>query len=191
MTKRIVSACALVAFALLPALSWGQNNNTNNPQKDKKTVIKNNKLDVIYPEDDYSGIVIDHKPLTQDDQSRIYYPPMILPPPPPEDEDQAMSKLYVSVEDEGVDSEDDILLATGDPEMVHSKKMDLNTFSDTLIHLVNHRSNQEFHFPTPEKAIVTSHFGPRRRRWHYGVDLGLAIGEPIYACFDGVVRYSN
>ena len=40
-------------------------------------------------------------------------------------------------------------------------------------------------------ARPTSHFGPRRRRFHYGLDLAQPTGEPIYAAFDGVVRISK
>ncbi|MCQ2299164.1 MAG: peptidoglycan DD-metalloendopeptidase family protein [Bacteroidales bacterium] len=198
MTKRIVIACMLAAMAMAPALSYGQNNNPNKPQKDKKdsekkSVIKQNKLDVIYYEDDeYSGIVIDRKPITSDDQSTLYTPPRLIAPPPMEDEDYVMHHLYQAVEDEGVESEDDILNASFDPTAVHSPKMDVANWHDTAyIQLVNHRAHQEFAYPTPSYARLTSHYGARRRRWHYGIDLALPTGEPIYASFDGVVRFSD
>lgn len=35
---------------------------------------------------------------------------------------------------------------------------------------------------------MTSDFGFRRIRWHYGIDLDLDIGDSIFAAFDGVVR---
>jgi Peptidase family M23/LysM domain len=37
----------------------------------------------------------------------------------------------------------------------------------------------------------TSTFGMRWHRWHYGIDIDLEIGDPIMACFDGVVRISR
>lgn len=195
MTKRIINACMIVALALLPVLSYGQNNNTRtNPkeQKDKKSVIKNNTLDVIYDDDEYSGIVIDRKPLTSEDQTRIYKPPMIMPPPPAEEEDYVMQHLYQAVGDEGVESEDDILEASFDPTAVHSPKMDVSNWHDTAyIQLVDHRNHHEFSFPTPNYARVTSHYGARRHRWHYGLDLAMPTGEPIFATFDGVVRFSD
>lgn len=38
---------------------------------------------------------------------------------------------------------------------------------------------------------VTSKFGSRWYRWHYGTDLRVAIGDSVYAAFDGVVRISK
>ena len=53
---------------------------------------------------------------------------------------------------------------------------------DTLI-LVNYQH------PAPYK--VTSNYGKRRRRMHYGVDLGYPVGTPVVAVFDGIVRISQ
>lgn len=39
-----------------------------------------------------------------------------------------------------------------------------------------------------ESNRVTSKFGPRRYRFHYGIDLGLQIGDTIRAAFSGKVR---
>jgi murein DD-endopeptidase MepM/ murein hydrolase activator NlpD len=38
---------------------------------------------------------------------------------------------------------------------------------------------------------LTSPFGPRWRSWHYGVDLDLETGDPVYAGFDGIVRIAG
>ena len=43
----------------------------------------------------------------------------------------------------------------------------------------------------PYKGWLSSKYGPRGKRGHQGVDLPLKTGDPIYACFDGKVRYSN
>ncbi|MCQ2273603.1 MAG: peptidoglycan DD-metalloendopeptidase family protein [Bacteroidales bacterium] len=116
---------------------------------------------------------------------------------PEEDEDENTglvmglpNYVYAQQEDPGADSEDDILMA-GDSAMVHSMKADISTMSPVDIELVNPAKGQNFAFPTPARAVPTSHFGPRRRRFHYGLDLGLPTGEPIYAAFDGVVRFSK
>ena len=47
----------------------------------------------------------------------------------------------------------------------------------------------EFHYPLLGRVI--SPYGPRRRRNHNGIDIPLRTGEPIYAAFDGKVRYAK
>lgn len=93
-------------------------------------------------------------------------------------------------DDPGTDSEEDILMA-GDSAMVHSMKMDISTMQPVEVKLTNPEGGQFFVFPTPSYSIPTSHFGPRHRRFHYGLDLAMKTGEPIYAAFDGVVRFSK
>ncbi len=44
-----------------------------------------------------------------------------------------------------------------------------------------------FYMPTDSRKI-TSKYGPRRRRMHYGLDLKVYIGDTIRAAFDGKVR---
>ena len=43
----------------------------------------------------------------------------------------------------------------------------------------------------PIKGDVTSNFGYRKGKYHYGIDLRLKVGDPIYSAFDGVVRISQ
>lgn len=42
----------------------------------------------------------------------------------------------------------------------------------------------------PYKGWMSSKYGPRNGRGHQGVDLPLKTGDPVYATFDGKVRYS-
>lgn len=93
-------------------------------------------------------------------------------------------------DDPGTESEDDILMEV-DSSLVHTLKMDISDMQPVEIHLTDPEHGQYFVFPTPDYAIPTSHFGPRRRRFHYGLDLAMRTGEPIYAAFDGVVRFSK
>ena len=93
-------------------------------------------------------------------------------------------------DDPGTDSEEDILMA-GDSALVHTLKMDISEMTPVEIKLTDAEHGKSFVFPTPEYARPTSHFGPRRRRFHYGLDLAMPTGEPIYAAFDGVVRFSK
>ncbi len=46
-----------------------------------------------------------------------------------------------------------------------------------------------YHYPY--KGWLSSKYGPRRGRSHQGVDLPLKTGDPVYATFDGKVRYSE
>ncbi|MEE1097600.1 MAG: peptidoglycan DD-metalloendopeptidase family protein, partial [Bacteroidales bacterium] len=98
-----------------------------------------------------------------------------------------------SIEDDvSAESEDDILVATFDNGSVHSyqKKFDYTSITEPIeIQLVNNDKKQ--YYACPFEGRVTSHFGPRRRRWHYGVDLGLRTGQPIKAMFDGRVRIAK
>jgi len=43
-------------------------------------------------------------------------------------------------------------------------------------------------FVMPVQGKVTSPFGPRWRRFHYGTDIKLQIGDTVVAAFDGKVR---
>ena len=47
----------------------------------------------------------------------------------------------------------------------------------------------EFHFPV--QGRVSSKYGIRKRRHHNGTDIPLKVGDPIYAAFDGKIRYSK
>jgi murein DD-endopeptidase MepM/ murein hydrolase activator NlpD len=46
-------------------------------------------------------------------------------------------------------------------------------------------------FVHPVDGKVTSAFGPRRYRYHYGIDIDLNTGDPVYAAFDGTVRIAQ
>lgn len=46
-------------------------------------------------------------------------------------------------------------------------------------------------FAMPCLGHVTSPFGPRRGRMHYGLDLKLQTGDPVVCAFPGVVRISK
>lgn len=43
-------------------------------------------------------------------------------------------------------------------------------------------------FRLPHPGAVTSPYGPRRNRYHYGTDLRVAVGDSIRSAWDGVVR---
>lgn len=43
-------------------------------------------------------------------------------------------------------------------------------------------------FVMPVEGRVTSNYGPRRRRFHYGTDIKLQTGDTVRAAFDGKIR---
>ncbi|MDR1112810.1 MAG: peptidoglycan DD-metalloendopeptidase family protein [Bacteroidales bacterium] len=43
----------------------------------------------------------------------------------------------------------------------------------------------------PAKYPITSKYGKRRRRMHYGYDIGYPYGTPVAVAFDGIVRISK
>ena len=46
-------------------------------------------------------------------------------------------------------------------------------------------------FVMPFEGKITSPFGPRRRRFHYGTDIKLQIGDTVVAAFEGKIRIEN
>jgi murein DD-endopeptidase MepM/ murein hydrolase activator NlpD len=47
----------------------------------------------------------------------------------------------------------------------------------------------DFHYPAV--GIMTSPFGPRWGRMHYGLDIDLEVGDNVFAAFEGMVRISQ
>ncbi len=68
---------------------------------------------------------------------------------------------------------------------IHPYKSKMNKFSEIRkILLVDSNSV----FAMPLKNTVNSDFGWRKWKYHYGIDLGLTVGDPVVAAFDGTVR---
>ena len=156
---------------------------SDEPQK--RSEVKVNNLDVIYEEEEFQGVVIDRKE-KKETESHLYQVPFIVSPDEDEDdEDDDLPRTY-TLNDEGAESEDEILWEGFDTAVIHMPKLDPSTIVEPIMLQLGH-----FTYPTPHVARPSSHFGPRRRRFHYGLDLAQPTGEPIYAAFDGVVRISK
>lgn len=164
----------------------------NDPRKNEKSEIKVNKLDVIYEDEEYKGVVIDRHN-DKGTESYIYQAPFLLEDNNDDDDDDesGMANTF-TLDDVGAESEDEILLEGFDTAAIHLPKLDVNSIEEPLvIRLRDKARGENFTWPTPFSARPSSHFGPRRRRFHYGLDLAQPTGEPIYAAFDGVVRISK
>lgn len=172
----------LVVFANTVDAQVSKGSNT------KKTEVKVNEMEVIYEDEDFEDIMIDERKPEEQPQAKIN----LLAPPPVkyEDEDVIISRFPLQEsEDEGAEHEDDILIAGFDSSMIHYPKKDFGP--DDVVNITLTDDKHKFVFPTPYEARATSHFGPRRRRFHYGVDLAQPTGKDIYAAFDGTVRTSR
>ncbi|WP_242918683.1 M23 family metallopeptidase [Pontibacter liquoris] len=78
-----------------------------------------------------------------------------------------------------------------DTHNINPYRMDGREIKDTVdIRLYDPPKNRNYKMPLFETPI-TSHFGYRGYRWHYGTDLDLDTGDTIRAAFDGVVRISK
>jgi len=58
---------------------------------------------------------------------------------------------------------------------------------DSQIIVLQNRGEGELYYH-PFKGEITSRFGYRRRRFHYGIDIDLITGDQVVSAFDGMVR---
>lgn len=71
---------------------------------------------------------------------------------------------------------------------IHFRKFDFSKVSDTLMFSLNDSTDS---FTPPVKGNVTSEFGRRRWRYHYGIDIDLNTGDTVLSAFAGKVRIST
>ncbi|MBY0425225.1 MAG: M23 family metallopeptidase, partial [Cytophagales bacterium] len=75
-----------------------------------------------------------------------------------------------------------------DSRAVNPYRVDPAELKDTVTIIMYDSASGRFWSPPLLQGILNDDFGPRRYRWHYGVDLDLNMGDPVYAAFDGIVR---
>ena len=67
-------------------------------------------------------------------------------------------------------------------------KLDGKDFKlDSQMLVLQNRDEGKLYFH-PFKGVITSRFGYRRRRFHYGIDIDLVTGDQVVSAFDGMVR---
>lgn len=185
----IFNRIKILSFFIFTLLSFSAMSQTGKDNRSGKKVINVNKLDVIYQDQDneYEAVIID-----QEVKRTSNIPSTLVQPESETDEELEQSNEFYRPEQmgDGVESEFDILYASMDSEVIHYAST-AELPNGVAIHLTEKSKNRKFCFPTPEHARLSSHFGARKRRWHYGVDLAMPVGEPIYAAFDGIVRISK
>ena len=74
-----------------------------------------------------------------------------------------------------------------DSAKINFKRLDSVNWNDTVrIILADPLKNKRY--VQPFCGPITSNFGMRTWRWHYGTDVRLMIGDTVRAAFDGIVR---
>jgi murein DD-endopeptidase MepM/ murein hydrolase activator NlpD len=76
-----------------------------------------------------------------------------------------------------------------DNEDIHYPKVDFSKKEDTTVLVLCDEVTSFFVMPRKDK--INSEYGYRHRRFHYGTDIDLNIGDSIKCAFDGVVRVSR
>ncbi len=80
-----------------------------------------------------------------------------------------------------------------DTVVINPYKVSLMEMTDTV--LLKLKDSMDCSFHPPAIGDVTSTFGWRRwgrkPKFHYGVDVRMEVGDPVYAIFDGVVRVAK
>ena len=71
---------------------------------------------------------------------------------------------------------------------IHQKRFTFQNIEDTLMIVLNDSTD---HYTPPFKGNITSSFGKRRWRYHYGMDIDLNTGDTVLNAFNGRVRIST
>ncbi len=71
---------------------------------------------------------------------------------------------------------------------IHFRKFDFSKVQDTMFVVLN--DSNDYYTP-PIKGMVTSEFGKRKWRYHYGTDIDLNTGDTVRSAFSGKVRIST
>ena len=72
----------------------------------------------------------------------------------------------------------------------HSIKFDIESLHDDIKEIALYDKNS-CGYVHPYSGNVTSGFGPRKKRFHYGADIDLETGDGVGAAFDGRVRIAK
>ncbi|PCI94924.1 MAG: peptidase M23 [Flavobacteriales bacterium] len=71
---------------------------------------------------------------------------------------------------------------------IHQKKFNFGDIKDTITISLNDSND---HYTPPVEGKITSEFGKRRSRYHYGTDIDLNTGDKVRSAFNGRVRIST
>lgn len=101
----------------------------------------------------------------------------------PADRENIYRRIYNDETDDLMEDHpaNDIYLSIWTRERVNPYKQPVDSLNDSI--------QIDVHgFTLPHPGYITSKFGPRRYRYHYGTDLKLLVGDSVRCAFDGQVR---
>ena len=81
----------------------------------------------------------------------------------------------------------DYLYTSWNTKSIRYREGDTVQKTDSVRIVLVDKSKDEF-YTHPFKGNITSRFGYRRYRFHYGTDIDLITGDPVRCAFDGMVR---
>ena len=81
----------------------------------------------------------------------------------------------------------DYLYASWNTRSIRYREGDTVEKTDSIMIVLVDRAHDE-KYVHPFQGNITSHFGYRRYRFHYGTDVDLVTGDPVRCAFDGMVR---
>jgi hypothetical protein len=69
--------------------------------------------------------------------------------------------------------------------------IDVNPYNASLVNMSKVVSINLDGYTHPHRNVITSRFGFRRWKFHYGIDLRLSVGDSVRCAFDGRVRIAR
>lgn len=106
------------------------------------------------------------------------------------------SKPTTSMDDDGIwDINDSLQVIPAydvyckwDTRNIHSYDFDYKQLRDTVAMVLRYEPCDYAH---PFQGRITSNFGHRNSKYHYGIDIKLYKGDPVLSAFEGVVRVAK
>lgn len=75
-----------------------------------------------------------------------------------------------------------------DTRNIHAYDFDYKEIEDTSSVVLRY---EECDFAHPFRGRITSNFGDRKSKYHYGIDIKLYKGDPVKSAFEGLVRIAQ